>query len=117
MNNIHHTMDQATRAKQFMPFDALKGFREALAEKERYLVPKKELSEERKAELDSILHQIHRMDVVRAEYFHDGEYVQVTGEVSGIDEIRRILKIAGMGIPIDDISDLQGLHDKKFTAD
>ena len=28
-------MDRADRAKQFMPFDALKGFREALAEKER----------------------------------------------------------------------------------
>ena len=27
-------MDQVNRAKQFMPFDALKGFREALAEKE-----------------------------------------------------------------------------------
>ena len=111
MNNLHHRMDQANRAKQFMPCDALKGFREALAEKEKLLVPKKELSEERKAELDSILHQIHRMDVVKAEYFRDGEYVQVTGEVSDIDEIRRILKIAGMGIPIDDISDLQGLHE------
>ena len=52
MNNLHHRMDQANRAKQFMPFDALKGFREALAEKEKLLVPKKELSEERKAELE-----------------------------------------------------------------
>ena len=32
---IHPKMDRANRAKQFMPFDALKGFREALAEKER----------------------------------------------------------------------------------
>ena len=107
MNNTHHRMDQVNRAKQFMPFDALKGFREALAEKERLLVPKKELSEERKAEIDSILHQICRADVITAEYFRDGEYVQVTGEVSGIDEIHRALKIAGMAIPIADISDLQ----------
>lgn len=28
-------MSQANRAKQFMPFDALQGFREALREKER----------------------------------------------------------------------------------
>lgn len=28
-------MKRADRAKQFMPFDALKGFREALEEKER----------------------------------------------------------------------------------
>ena len=39
------------RAKQFMPFDALKGFREALAEKEKLVEEKKsaeraELTEE-----------------------------------------------------------------------
>ena len=37
-------MDRADRAKQFMPFDALKGFREALKEKEKVTVPKIELS-------------------------------------------------------------------------
>lgn len=106
MNNEHSGMDRANRAKQFMPFDALKGFREALAEKERVTVPKKELSEDRKAELDIKLREIHQMDVVTAEYFRNGEYLQVTGEVSGIDEISRMLKIAGMGIPLDDIYDL-----------
>ncbi len=106
MNNEHSGMDRANRAKQFMPFDALKGFREALAEKERVTVPKKELSEDRKAELDIKLREMHQMDVVTAEYFRNGEYLQVTGEVSGIDEISRMLKIAGMGIPLDDISDL-----------
>lgn len=35
MANNRPKMDRADRAKQFMPFDALKGFREALAEKER----------------------------------------------------------------------------------
>lgn len=35
-------MDRINRAKQFMPFDALKGFREALAQKEREMLsPKK----------------------------------------------------------------------------
>lgn len=36
-------MDPADRAKQFLPFDALKGFREALEEKERTIVPIGEL--------------------------------------------------------------------------
>ncbi len=106
VNNAHPKMDRANRAKQFVPFDALKGFREALAEKERVTVHRKELSEDRKAELDGILHNIHHMDIITAEYFRDGEYLQVTGEFSGIDEISRMLKIAGVLIPIDDISDL-----------
>ncbi|MCI9493572.1 MAG: YolD-like family protein [Lachnospiraceae bacterium] len=105
-NNIHPKMDRASRAKQFMPFDALKGFREALAEKERALVPKKEFSQEWQAELDDKLRHIHKLDIVTAEYFQNGEYGQVTGEVSKIDIVGRVLKIAGMGIPFDDISDL-----------
>ena len=35
-------MDRADRAKQFMPFDPLKGFREALAEKERLIEEQRE---------------------------------------------------------------------------
>lgn len=43
-------MDPVDRAKQFLPFDALKGFREALAEKERTLTIQGELSFESPAE-------------------------------------------------------------------
>ncbi len=47
-NKVYPKMDRENRAKQFMPFDALKGFREALAEKERLTASKRKLSEERK---------------------------------------------------------------------
>lgn len=43
MENKRPKMDRADRAKQFMPFDALKGFREALAEKERLVELQKDL--------------------------------------------------------------------------
>lgn len=105
--DLYPKMDRASRAKQFMPFDALKGFREALMEKERELVPKKELSEERYAELDNMLRQIHLADMVEAEYFRDGEYARVTGRLSRIDEAGRALEIAGTRILFDDISDIQ----------
>lgn len=107
-SKVHPKMERSNRAKQFMPFDALKGFREALAEKERIIVPKKELSEERKAELNEKLHQLQRLDIVTAEYFSDGEYVQITGVVSAIDKAGRILKIVNTKVPFDDIFDLQG---------
>lgn len=101
--NIHPKMDRENRAKQFMPFDALKGFREALEEKERVVVPKRELSEEQKEELDFKLRQIRKMDMITVEYFHDGEYVQVTGVVSRIDETSRVLKIVNTKIEFEDI--------------
>ena len=37
---IRTKMDRAQRAKQFAPFAALKGFEEALREKERIIIPK-----------------------------------------------------------------------------
>ena len=44
-------MNREERAKQFMPFAALKGYPEALRKKEKVVVPKKELSEEYQEEL------------------------------------------------------------------
>ena len=41
-----HKMPIEDRAKQFMPFAALKGLPDALAAKEKITVPKVELSEE-----------------------------------------------------------------------
>lgn len=99
-------MDRADRAKQFMPFDALKGLRVALAQKEKILVPKRELSEEQKEELDRTIRLIQKNDIVRVEYFHQDEYVQITGMVARIDESARILKIVNTKIDFEDISDL-----------
>lgn len=96
------------RAQQFMPFDALKGLRTALTEKERIIVEKKELSEERKEELDRKLKRIVKRDIITVEYFENGEYVRVTGMVSGLDLSGRVLKIVNQKISFDVISDLQG---------
>lgn len=72
-DRVRPKMDRADRAKQFMPFDALKGFQEALREKERVRVPKRILSEEEREELNRELSRIGKMDMVEAEYFQDGE--------------------------------------------
>ena len=51
-------MDRVSRAKQFLPFDALKGFSEALREKEIEYEERKELSEESLVELNDKFNQI-----------------------------------------------------------
>lgn len=106
MENNRRKMDRANRAKQFMPFDALKGLREAVAEKERIIVPKRNLSEDQKEELDWKLKQLQKKDIITAEFFQNGEYVQVTGMVTGIDNARRTLEIVNTKISFSDISDL-----------
>lgn len=106
MGSRRAKMDRANRAKQFMPFDAVKGLREALAQKERIIVPKRELSEEQKEELDWRIAQLHTKDMVTVTYFQDGEYLQATGMIAAVDTTRRILKLVNRQIPFDDIAEL-----------
>lgn len=57
-NNTHPKMDRLNRAKQFMPFDALKGFREALREKEREIEAEQE-NRRSMEEMDESPEKIH----------------------------------------------------------
>lgn len=105
-------MSQADRAKQFMPFAALRGYELALRQKERMVVPKMELSEEEQRVLDFKLHQIQKNDMVTVIYFSQDSYLKVTGMVNALDTDARVLKIVNTKIPFDDIRDLQG---EQFT--
>lgn len=96
------------RAKQFIPFAALKGYEEALRAKEKILVEKIELSEEKKAELDFKLHQIKKNDMITVVYFYKDEYIKLEGMVSRLDIDGRILKIVNTKIPFEDIYELSG---------
>lgn len=96
-------MPIADRAKQFMPFAALKGLPEALAAKEKILVQKVELSPEMEEELDRRMHLIRRGEVITAVYFHKDEYIKITGMVARIDETSRLLQIVNTKIDFDDI--------------
>ncbi len=96
------------RAKQFVPFAAVKGFEEALRAKERIVVEKIELSEERKEELDYKLHQVKKNDIITVVYFEKDEYIKVEGMVSRLDIDARVLKIVNTKIPFDDIYELSG---------
>lgn len=91
------------RAKQFMPFAALRGLPDALAAKEKVLVPKIELSPEMAEELDRQMHLIAKGKMATVIYFNNGEYIKITGLVARIDETSRILQIVNTKIPFADI--------------
>lgn len=101
-------MSREERAKQFMPFAALKGYPDALRKKEKQVVPKVEFSEEYAQVLDAKLRQVRKNDMITVIYFCKGEYLKVTGMVSRIDETARVLKIVNTKIGFDDIYDISG---------
>lgn len=103
---MEHKMCREDRAKQFMPFAALKGYSEALRKKEKIVVPKAELSEEYQEALDQKMRIIKKNDIVTVIYFCKGEYLKTTGKISKIDKTFRILKIVNTKINFDNIYDI-----------
>lgn len=99
-------MSPEERAKQFMPFAALKGYPEALRKKEKVVVSKIELSPEYQEELDLKLRQVQKNDIITVVYFCKDEYLQMTGMVSRIDVTARVLKIVNTKISFEDIYDI-----------
>lgn len=103
---MNSKMSREERAKQFMPFAALKGYPEALKKREKVVVPKRELSEEYQKELDQKLRKVRKNDIITVIYFSNHEYLKLTGMVSRIDETARLLKIVNTKISFDDLYDI-----------
>ena len=86
-------MDRVSRAKQFLPFDALKGFSEALREKEIEYEERKELSEESLVELNDKFNQIEKGDYIKIKYYKNGRYIEIKGIVTNIDYTKKKIQI------------------------
>ena len=118
----HPRMQVEDRAKIFAPFAALKGYEEAIAAKQKIVVPRIELSEEVKEYLDLQLGKIERLlikgqhPVITVVYFKKdkmsnidgGEYIQFTGLVAKFDLTSRILQIVEKKLCLDDIYGIEG---------
>ena len=81
------------RAKQFLPFDALKGLKEALKEKEIEYQEKKELSEDSLTILQNEFNKIEKGSRVMIKYYKNKKYINVIGIVTNIDIIKKKIQI------------------------
>lgn len=107
----------APRAQIFLPFDSLKGFRELLKEKERVVVPKKELSEDALVLLDYTFSQVQKGSMVRVVYEDGNDHVEVEGLVAKIDrEFMKIIRIVDLTIEIKRIVEIEIINDS-LTCD
>lgn len=95
-------MPISERAKQFMPFAAVKGLEEALAAKERecLFVPRIELSDHAAELLNRRLNHLRCGDTVTVRYYRDGEYLTAGGKITRLDKNYRVM-IIGEDIVID----------------
>ena len=98
-------MNRQDRAKQFQPFDALKGLQEELqirAER-RTRVKKKTLSEDQIEKISRVLSRISAGCKVAICFYSKGHYLTIEGYVSEISQIYEYIKIGNEKIFFDDI--------------
>jgi hypothetical protein len=107
----HPRMPRADRAKIFIPFDALRGYREALRETERHveMMRQPELSDDLKAELDWQIGQLQPGALVCITYFDDGTFVQARGPFRTYDNLARTLSVGDARIALDRIRNIETL--------
>ena len=86
-------INRIARAKQFLPFDALKGLQEALREKEIEYEEKKELSEESLDDLQKEFKKKEKGKKVKIRYYINNQYKNSIGIVTNIDYIRKRITI------------------------
>ena len=96
-------INEVDRAKQFIPFDALKGFREALRKREEVVIKKRELSQEDIDVINFKLASIKKGDLVKVTHYQKTHYVETNGIVSEINEVDKYLRIVVMKIAFSDI--------------
>lgn len=102
-------MPASRRAKQFAPFDALKGLKEAIAEKERIPTPRRILAEDALAELNETLSQLRKGNIVTVVYYciYEQEYHQLTGTVIKVDTYWGLLQVGHMSIDFSEITEIE----------
>jgi len=104
---VRPRMSVENRAKQFMPFAALRGLPEALAQKEKIVVDKIELTEDMAAELDWNMRGLEVGMMVTVVYFCKDEYIKKTGIVSKLDREARVLQVVETKIDFDNLLQLE----------
>ncbi len=102
-------MPAARRAKQFAPFDALNGLKEAIAEKERIPTTRRILAEDALAELNQQLSQLRKGTIVTVVYYciYAQEYHQITGVVVSVDSYWNLLQVGNMAIDFSEIAEIE----------
>ena len=108
MKTVRAPMPRSKRAKQFMPFDALTGLREAIAAKERVPEPRRYPSEEAIAEINTTLLGLHKGQIVTVVYYgvYEQIYLQLTGPVTKVDSYLQNIQIGNTIIDFLEIDQL-----------
>lgn len=98
-------MNREERAKQFMPFDALKGLNEELRRREKKMLreEKRVLFEEEAEKLSSRLARLGAGDHIELVFYENGYYLTLSGRVERINRQFGFLTVDGRRVYFADL--------------
>ncbi|MBQ9024472.1 MAG: YolD-like family protein [Bacilli bacterium] len=99
--------DNDFRAKQFMPFDSLKGFYDMIKYQEINIKNKKVLSDDTYNYLNEQIKTINKGEMVTINYYHNIDYINTTDIVKKIDNINKKIYLKNSIISFSDIIDIK----------
>ena len=91
------------RARQFLPFNSLRGYYDLVRKQEIIKTPKKILADEEADIISDKLNKIKRGMLIRIKYYKDYGYIEIKGMVASIDSIFHKITIVKETISFDDI--------------
>ena len=101
------------RARQFMPFAALKGYADMVLEADCQPEPRRAITPERAAHLSAVLAITRNRDSVRAEFYCEGAYETIAGTITHLDCVMRTIEVEQTIIPFDDLWELELLKGRQ----
>lgn len=96
-------LSRTERAKQFMPFAALRGYYDMIKKCERIKEPKRELLDKEAEKLSEKINELEKGMLIKLKYYNLDAYDEITGIVSEIDKNYKVLSIIKTKIKFCDI--------------
>jgi len=103
-------MSMNDRARQFLPFEALKGLKEALKlkEYEHERIEKSDLSEDEIINISNTLSELKNNDLVEVNYYSNGSYIITKGNIK-LNIVNNYISIDKNKILLNDIKTIKKL--------
>lgn len=92
-DGIHRAREHEDRARQFMPFAALKGYDELVHQANRFETPAPEITDERAESLTATIRSLEAGDRIGVVVHFGGAREKIAGAYGGVDEARRKLLV------------------------
>lgn len=99
-------MNRQSRAKQFMPFNALKGYYKLIKEKEKIRLKQHEIKKLTDEEINFRLKNLKRFEEVEIIFKNGTALEKVVGIISKIDKENKQLLVINKTIHFEDIIDI-----------